>query len=147
MQSCFSYQQNRYTAIELGSRNSLQDLEFHTKQQWQSQFNQLILITFKMSQSGSKKIQRIQPYGKPLRFISLPNVMHEYLKLDLYFFFFMSHCNLDETFSVNISILALGQKTSVFCAELELPVPLSCIPFLYNSGSLLFCFTDVSSCD
>ena len=34
MQSCFSYQQNRYTAIELGSRNSLQDLEFHTKQQW-----------------------------------------------------------------------------------------------------------------
>ena len=147
MQSCFSYQQNRHTAIELGSRNSLQDLEFHTKQQWQSQFNQLILITFKMSQSGSKKIQGIQPYGKPLRFISLPNVMHEYLKLDLYFFS-LCHTAIQMKLSqCNISILALGQKTSVFCAELELPVPLSCIPFLYNSGSLLFCFTDVSSCD
>ena len=65
-----------------------------------------------------------------------------------FIFFSLCHTAIQMKLSqCNISILALGQKTSVFCAELELPVPLSCIPFLYNSGSLLFCFTDVSSCD
>ena len=47
----------------------------------------------------------------------------------------------------NLSILALGQKTSVFCTELGLSVPLTSIPFLHNSGSPLFCLTDVSSCE
>ena len=50
------------------------------------QFNQLILITFKMPQSGSKKYKESsQIYGKPFRFISVPNVMYEYLKRDLDF--------------------------------------------------------------
>ena len=47
----------------------------------------------------------------------------------------------------NLLILALGQKTSVSCTELGLSVPLTYIPFLHNSGSLLLCFTDVPSCD
>ena len=42
-----------------------------------------------MSQSGSEKIQRIYPYGKPFKFISLPNVMHKYLELDLDFYLFI----------------------------------------------------------
>ena len=36
-----------------------------------------------MPQSGSKKKESNHIYGKPFKFISLPNVMYEYLKLDL----------------------------------------------------------------
>ena len=39
-----------------------------------------------MLQSGSKKHKEsTHIYGKPFRFISLPNFMHEYLNLDLDF--------------------------------------------------------------
>ena len=47
----------------------------------------------------------------------------------------------------NLSVLALGQKASVFCTELGHSLPLTCTSFLHNSGSPLFCFTDVSSCE
>ena len=39
-----------------------------------------------MPQNGSKKYKESSHiYGKPFRFISLPNVMHEYLNIDLGF--------------------------------------------------------------
>ena len=52
----------------------------------------------------------------------MPNVMHEYLKLDLDFVS-LSRCKLDETFSVQPFNPSFGSKSIVFCTELGLSVP------------------------
>ena len=63
--------------------------------------------------------------------------MHEYLKLDLDFAS-LFYCKLDETFSMQpFIILALGQKTGVFCTELGLSVPLTYIPFKVRDNTAL----------
>ena len=56
----------------------------------------------------------------------MPNVMHEYLKLDFDFdldFFSLFHCKLDERFSEQPFNPSFGSKSIFFCTELGLSVP------------------------
>ena len=105
----------------------------------------LTLVLKKYKESSHK-------YGKPFRFIFLPNVMCKNLSLDLGFwnFFFLFHCKLNETFSVqpfNHSSGSRIQQCFLNGTRNKRSLLWLVYPSFINSGSLLFCFTIMWSCE
>ena len=152
MQPCSSYQQNQIAILLL---KQVHKTLFRTQNSTLSnndshiiQFIQLILITFKMSKwflkNNTESIHMVHHSGLFLSQMPYMDTLSQTLSQTLFLYFTANQMELPQC---NLSILALGQKISAFCAELGFSLPLTCIPFFHNSGSLLFCFTDVSSWD
>ena len=110
----------RDAAFELGSRGSFRTWNFALSN------NGSLLYSSTSSFLSPSKCLRLRLvlkkykesshiYGKPFRFIFLPNVMYEYLKLDLDFWNFLSlfHCKLNETFSVQPFNHSSGSRIQV----------------------------------